>query len=201
MFFDPQLNTGKELTLNISRLLSKVSLDISCAEQIVKSGHMSKFLHAMTSTHRDHSAVLIRLAYILGNLTTNFEDARSALNQPDAQSLQQMIELSIYYLKKDANPDAFKQPETSQKKVKSKYEEFNHGNLEDAMTKVVKLVANLSTDEEAASRDLVLISEQALLKEFFAQLMQAVSVRQIQTSEEFILNAISCTTNILFYDT
>lgn len=26
--------------------------------------------------HKDSSAILIRLAYILGNLTTNFEEAR-----------------------------------------------------------------------------------------------------------------------------
>lgn len=31
IFFDGQLNTGKELILNISRLLSKVSLDLPCA--------------------------------------------------------------------------------------------------------------------------------------------------------------------------
>lgn len=76
IFFDNTFNQGKELILNIARLLSKVSLDIKCAEQIVVSGHLSKFAKAMTSTHRDHSAVLIRLAYILGNLTTNFEQAR-----------------------------------------------------------------------------------------------------------------------------
>jgi hypothetical protein len=87
VFFDKNLNSGKELILNISRLLSKVSLDILCAEQIVLSGHMSNFLKAMNSTHRDHSAVLIRLAYILGNLTTNFDLARSELNQQGAKSI------------------------------------------------------------------------------------------------------------------
>jgi len=32
IFFDNSFNTGKELMLNIARLLSKVSLDIACAE-------------------------------------------------------------------------------------------------------------------------------------------------------------------------
>jgi hypothetical protein len=76
IFFDNNLNSGKELILNISRLLSKVSLDLQCAEQIVKSGQMRKFALAMSTTHRDHSAVQIRIAYILGNLTTNFDEAR-----------------------------------------------------------------------------------------------------------------------------
>ena len=87
IFFDKNLNNGKELILNISRLLSKVSLDISCAEQIVVSGHMTNLMRAMSTTHRDHSAVLIRLAYILGNLTTNFDSARSELNHKDSKSL------------------------------------------------------------------------------------------------------------------
>ena len=87
IFFDKNLNGGKELILNISRLLSKVSLDISCAEQMVLSGQMNNFVQAMSNTHRDNSAVLIRLAYILGNLTTNFDSARSELNQQSAKSL------------------------------------------------------------------------------------------------------------------
>ena len=39
---------------------------------------MIDFLNAMIM-HRDSSAILIRLAYILGNLTTNFEEARVKL--------------------------------------------------------------------------------------------------------------------------
>ena len=78
IFFDPQFNQGKELSLNIARLLSKVSLDYKCAEKIVQSGHMRGYLDAMVQ-HRDSSAILIRLAYILGNLTTNFEEARIKL--------------------------------------------------------------------------------------------------------------------------
>lgn len=75
IFFDSQFNSGKELILNIARLLSKVSLDYKCAEKIVQSGHVIDFLNSMIM-HRDSSAILIRIAYILGNLTTNFEEAR-----------------------------------------------------------------------------------------------------------------------------
>jgi len=99
----------------------------------------------MAVTHRDHSAVLIRLAYILGNLTTNFESARLELNKQDAKSIQSMMELSVYYMRRDQNPENYKSQQTD--KGKAKYEEFTQGNLEDALTKVIKLIANLSTDE------------------------------------------------------
>jgi hypothetical protein len=85
------------------------------------------------------------LAYILGNLTTNFEEARLALTSDSTKSLQNLIALGSYYLQRDQNPDQFK----STSKV-SKYEEFTQGGLEDAMTKVIKLLANLSTEETQA---------------------------------------------------
>ena len=47
IFFDPEFSQGKELSLNIARLLSKVSLDYSCAQKIVKSGHIMGYLHSM----------------------------------------------------------------------------------------------------------------------------------------------------------
>lgn len=101
IFFDPTLNSGKELVLNISRLLSKVSLDMACAEQIVKSGHLTKIMTSMTGQHKDSSAILIRLAYILGNLTTNFEEARLALTAESSQSLLNLIALANYYMQRD----------------------------------------------------------------------------------------------------
>lgn len=87
IFFDSNLNSGKELILNIARLLSKVSLDPYCADQIVQSGHLAKFMNSMVTTHRDSSAILIRIAYILGNLTTNFDKARQQLNHKDIHTL------------------------------------------------------------------------------------------------------------------
>jgi len=40
ILLDKQFIGGKELILNISRLLSKTSLDLSCAEQMAKSGQI-----------------------------------------------------------------------------------------------------------------------------------------------------------------
>lgn len=62
----------------------------------------------MAGTHRDHSAILIRLAYILGNLTTNFESARLELNKLEAQSIKSMMELSVYYMHRETNPEGYK---------------------------------------------------------------------------------------------
>ena len=167
IFFDPQLNQGKELVLNISRLLSKVSLDMTCAEQIVKSGHISNFISAMTNQHKDSSAVLIRIAYILGNLTTNFEEARQQLCLSEDKSLMALTQLACYYMDREVDPAKYANKQANEKSANenggkgakvsaknAKYEEFTSGGLEDALTKTIKLLANLSTEEEHAIRDL-----------------------------------------------
>lgn len=58
-------------------------------------------------------------------------------------SFQILLDLAIYYFEKDENPQ-----KTSKDKQVSKYEDFTKGNLEDALTKVIKLLANLATEEE-----------------------------------------------------
>lgn len=62
---------------------------------------MRGYLDAMVQ-HRDNSAILIRLAYILGNLTTNFENARVALtdDKREKSCFCVIVELATYYLEK-----------------------------------------------------------------------------------------------------
>jgi len=94
--------------------------------------------------NKNNAAVLIRIAFVLGNLTTHYAKARKELcSMPDC--FTQVISLAVYYLSGEAL--AAVKP----KEVKSrKYEEFSQGNIEDAVTKIIKLLANLSTEEEYA---------------------------------------------------
>jgi hypothetical protein len=119
VFFDPQFSQGKELMLNIARLLSRVSLNMTCSEAMVKSNHIKDFLAAML-THKHSSAILIRLAYILGSLTTNFEDARRGLCAVDDKksSFEILLELGNFYLVELRKGEGIKTPAqmTSDKK-------------------------------------------------------------------------------------
>ena len=60
----------------------------------------------------------------------------------------------------------------------------------------MKLLANLSTEEEYAQKGF----ESKEIQHFISNLVGAIEKRTIEHNEEFILNAISCITNILFYD-
>ena len=55
------------------------------------------------------------------------------------------MQLALYYLKGDVAQAKPKDPTKSKK-----YEELTQGSIDDAVTKIVKLLANLSTEEEYA---------------------------------------------------
>ena len=111
-----------------------------------------------------------------------------------------ITELAVYYLEKDSlTPEQRATEEETKQARNARYQAFTTGNLEDALTKVIKLLANLST-EEIVALDAFRAMPQ-LLSKLIGQLCDAVDKRNIEQNEEFILNAISCVTNILYYDT
>lgn len=147
IYGDARFKGHKELILNVSRLLSKVSIDYNCAEQIVQTRTSSVFLGTLEQ-YKENSAVLIRISFVLGNLTTHYVMARRELCQVD-RCFGRIIELALFYLEKDELGADVVREVPKDSKVK-KYEEFTAANIEDAITKIVKLLANLSTEEQFA---------------------------------------------------
>lgn len=93
--------------------------------------------------YKDNSAVLIRIAFVLGNLTTHYEEARRELcKTPDC--FTKVIQLAMFYL---SGQIAESQKQKSKDSKSKKSEEMLMANVEDAVTKIIKLLANLSTEE------------------------------------------------------
>ena len=77
----------------------------------------------MMQKYKENSAVLIRIAFVLGNLTTHYEQARVELfKQPDTFS--KVMGLASFYLDKDLTGKAIKPVASKDTKTK-KYEEFS----------------------------------------------------------------------------
>ena len=87
--------------MNISRLLSKVSLDFNCADQLVNHQKTGLFL-TMMNKYKENSAVLIRIAFVLGNLTTHYQTARQELCKKE-ESFKHIMSMAQFYLDKDLN--------------------------------------------------------------------------------------------------
>ena len=135
------------------RVQTLLSESCNCADQIVKQNCTNTFLASMI-LYKENSAVLIRIAFVLGNLTTHYTEARTELCQNN-DCFKKVIGLAQFYLEKDLNGIPVAETEPPKDKKIKKYEQFSAGNLEDAITKVVKLIANLSTEETYAHKFLM----------------------------------------------
>ena len=70
-----QFKGHKELMLNVSRILSKVSSDIDCSKSLIQTNKLS-FLADTIAEWESHHSFIVRISFVLANLTTYFDEAR-----------------------------------------------------------------------------------------------------------------------------
>lgn len=178
----------KELILNIVRILAKVSLNYEALDVMNLFG--DEFILTLSEimiNSIESNSILLRAAFVLGNLSTVYSDSRQALLH-DGRFFTQLLDMSQKLFEKDLT----KAP-TSDKKI-----DFNRDSTEDALTKVIRLIANLLTEDKC--KKLLEISQKKIDK-FFYSSMKSLDAKDLKTSEECILNIVACFTNFLFYDT
>lgn len=177
----------KELNLNIVRILSKLSLnDDALAVMNLFGDEFLLTLSELIFNNADSNAILIRASFVLGNLTTLYSECRQSLIK-DARFFTQLLELSHSFFEKDLQ----------KKKSKDKKIDFNQESTEEALTKIIRLIANLLT--EPNSKKLIEINKKKI-DMFFRRSMQTLQVKKLENSEEWILNIVAWFTNFLFYD-
>jgi hypothetical protein len=74
--------------------------------------------------YKDNTAIMIRVAFILGNITSFFEEARKSCQKLDLQL--ELMKLLFFYLEADVKGSDQIASKTAESKSK-KYEEFNVG--------------------------------------------------------------------------
>mmetsp|Transcript_31940 Transcript_31940/g.31340 ORF Transcript_31940/g.31340 Transcript_31940/m.31340 type:complete len:245 (-) Transcript_31940:779-1513(-) len=136
--------THKELVLNIVRTLSKISLSYEALDVMKLLGDdFILTLNEIMISNAESNSILVRSAFIQGNLTTVYTESRQALLK-DGKIFVNLLDLSHKLFDKDKNKD-----KTKEKKAKSsKKGDFNRDASEDALTKVIRLIANLLTEPQ-----------------------------------------------------
>lgn len=81
--------------LNVSRILSKVSLDPDCSLQIINTNRLG-FMVDLIKEYQGFTSFLIRISFILANLTTFFDEAREQISEYK-DSLQSILSVSVFY--------------------------------------------------------------------------------------------------------
>lgn len=95
---------SKELMLNISRILSKVSQDTECSKAIISTKKLD-FLVALIDEFQSFTPFLVRIAFVLANLTTFSEEARDQLGTVPAHVFK-ILRIALSYFERDENGSA-----------------------------------------------------------------------------------------------
>jgi hypothetical protein len=116
-----QFKGHKELMLNVSRILSKISMDNECSRAIIQSKKLD-LLVDLISEWQTYTAFVVRITFVLANLTTYFEEAREQIGVSD--QVTKIIKVSLAYFERDeAHALLQKEEETKNSKTSKKDEQ------------------------------------------------------------------------------
>lgn len=114
----------RELVYNVSRILSKLSVDGKQLDEMTRADQYGIFYDLVLQYNGDSEEelnIMTRFAFVLGNLTTMFEEPKQKLALQIFPNFEALLELTASKL--------------------------SH---EDTASKLIRLIANLSTDEDNA---------------------------------------------------
>eukprot|EP00051_Salpingoeca_urceolata_P001099 m.38629 g.38629 ORF g.38629 m.38629 type:complete len:845 (+) comp11194_c0_seq3:1577-4111(+) len=172
-----------ELQLNISRILSKLTLTSACRDALCESTTVVEELFHLAVRHNKHTALITRLYFVLGNLTASHQDNRVALFNASHQSRDLVEQLEVLYeadCKANSISSGKARPKASPKET------------EDAIIKLVRVIANVCIGPEFGP----LVASNASCTRVLLLLLES---KTVQDSPELIVNAVGTLNNMSFY--
>ncbi|XP_064615586.1 armadillo repeat-containing protein 2-like [Liolophura sinensis] len=174
-----------DIMLNSSRTFSKLTLHTDCCNALSEQrGCFKSFLHLLNK-HLHKEDLIVRVCFVLGNLTAKNEFARSELFQ-EPKSLDTLLSVFKTYLEKGIKTTEKSNEGEDAKEIRevSKYE--------DVLIKVVRVIANLSISEDIGP---FIASSQPCLH----LLLNVLDNKDESSSEELVLNIMATINNLSFY--
>ena len=166
------LMSHSEFIHNTTRVLSKLSLDETCTVEMRNIHNLKTCLINVLREHRKHKPIVERLTFILGNITFQDYNAQEKFEDSEVVFLLELLDLYTNEDERDKSENVKKE-------------------TEDLLTKLIRLIANISMDETQGK--LIAQSKQC------NRLLELVERKKVVQSEELILNALRCVTNLSFY--
>ncbi|PNH12894.1 Armadillo repeat-containing protein 2 [Tetrabaena socialis] len=179
------LSTHAEVVLNVGRILSKLSLHDGCQAAMGQDAAYAPLLVQLLGQYADNRAVLLRVAFVLGNLTTASNDYREQVcNVPFA--LVTVVGILQRYALGGPRSEAGAGGTAAADRL------ARAASHEDCLVKVLRLAANLAIWPQAGHA----LAEEAHVAEALLQLLEAYS---FEAAEELVLNTVCALTNLSFY--
>jgi hypothetical protein len=206
-----------EVALNVSRCLSKLSLHETCREALLQlqlqrwhqhdrcCDDNSSSVHSANSTEavpcllevlltadaagNSNRPMVLRLAFVLGNLTTYHSEARAAVaDTPHA--LEGLVQLALGLLQSAQVQQ--EQQATAGRRQLGRTAAASLDAAEDLLVKLLRLLGNTAMDEAAGIA-------LACNEEVVQLVVGVLQGYEFEQQEELVLNAAAAFTNLVFY--
>jgi len=177
-----------EVCLNVVRVTAKLSLLPEFGADMTAHASFIPAMVRVLVSHMDERAVVLRAAFVLGNLTTDSQEARAAtaaVGRADGASrgggaVKTLVGLLEKYVAEPSAP-----PSKSASKRAS---------AEEVLVKLLRLLANLAMHPDTGP----VVAAHSGVATSLAALLQR---HNLADAEELLLNAVSLLTNVSFYST
>ncbi|XP_076467000.1 armadillo repeat-containing protein 2-like isoform X2 [Babylonia areolata] len=180
-----------DLMLYISRILSKVTLHTDCCSVLADQHSSYKAFVQLLNRHLKKDDLVVRLCFVLGNVTAKNEQARQRLYQ-EKEGLDTLLTVLKTYDELDKQGKEFANMSASPEESESTKDAINK--IEDVLIKVIRVLANLSISEDVGP---FIAANQQLM----TQLLSIIDRKDVGESEELILNCVATVNNLTFYTT
>ncbi|KAG2484488.1 hypothetical protein HYH03_016720 [Edaphochlamys debaryana] len=180
------LSGATEVVLNVGRILSKLSLHDGCQAAMEADGGYAPLLVQLLGQYADHRAILLRVAFVLGNLTTNSSGYREQVcNVPF--SLVTVVGILQRYAFGGPPPA---EPGASGSAAADRLSKA--ASHEDCLVKILRLAANLAIWPDAGHA----LAEEQHVADALLALLEGYS---FEAAEELVLNTVCALTNLSYY--
>ncbi|CAM5132138.1 unnamed protein product [Natator depressus] len=181
-----QCMNDKDICTNIIRIFSKLSSYNDCCAALADCSRCYVLFLALLNKHQKKQDLVVRVVFILGNLTAKNNQAREQFFK-EKGSADTLISLFQTYNELDLNAKK-EQHEEEENKSKQKHP----SETEDVLIKLIRVFANLSIHPSVGA---VLAANHRIV----ALLVTVLEYKSIDDCEELVINATATINNLSYY--
>ncbi|GAX78023.1 hypothetical protein CEUSTIGMA_g5465.t1 [Chlamydomonas eustigma] len=182
-------SSAEEVILNVARILSKLSLHDACQAAFEGDLEYVQVLTNLLRGYSDQRAILLRITFVLGNLTTSSDGYRKQI--ADVGGAVDMI-VSILHQYAQSDQTSVQQHQQSQGVGQRSERALRSASKEDCVVKLLRLVANLAIHQDVGPQ----LAGQVPILEALQLLLGQYSYIE---ADELVLNCVCALTNLSFY--
>ncbi|KND01582.1 uncharacterized protein SPPG_03380 [Spizellomyces punctatus DAOM BR117] len=178
---DVGLHDSPEIMLSVCRILSKLSLNPDFLPYLGGSQNIDAFLHLLVKYQADKhnlQPLLVRICFILGNLTTTLSTDHAHLRS----GISDLVALLGMYISVEVGTDSEEEEE---------YGAYQGKETEEVLIKLIRLLANIAIDPVGGQRIVEMIEIEALV--------DLLGHKPVTDHEELVLNIVGALANFSFY--